>query len=686
MLHFFPAFFLAIASRAAHSAPCAFAPSPQRAPPDAFSGAFYVSLLGNNSWSGTLPTPAPGGGDGPFLTPDAAAAAVQSLPRPLTSDVYVYLRAGTFYLNDTLALGPGSGGDGPAARVRWASYPPDGARSAVLSGGARLTGWVRSAVPGVWVASLPAAAPARSRGLFVNGERRWPARVPTAAGPARSDFASEDSTLHYVASLSGCGAGACWGSTCNATGDKYGFVFNASDHRSPRQGWADVAGMDVLAFGSWTAAWSSVSAIFDANATLLVKEPLNTATPGRWGIGTACPSGSRFILFNVRHALAAGSGEFYVDDAARTIAYAPTAAEGGDPSALNAVVPVLDTVFSVTGDDCGGPITFLDIANLTLAHATDGGFATRAAAYQATTAALELTSARDVVVAGVEVRATDGSGVMLLDNLVRVTLSRVTITGVGGDGVGTFSKTGESDGSPMNTTIADCVVDGVGHLFYNQPGAIRVKGDPAGTVVVEHNWVRDSSYAGIMVSWQDGETRPAAPFPWRFIVRGNLVEAIGNGILSDFGGIYVSTSGEQCQASESCYIPTLVEANLVRDVRGYNYGGEGVRFFPPQCPKNAPNPHPPPSSPPHTPISCPQVYTECVCKQPPRARARSQTSAMSYPLRTCGLLILCTEFFSPQLPLSRRHRHHFSIAVRTSRACTLWAMRSATCRARAFTC
>lgn len=33
----------------------------------------------------------------------------------------------------------------------------------------------------------------------------------------------------------------------------------------------------------------------------------------------------------------------------------------------------------------------------------------------------------------------------------------------------------------------------------------------------------------------------------------------------------------------------------------------------------------------------------CVCKQPPRSRARSQTSA----------------FFSPQLPLPRHHRHHF---------------------------
>jgi hypothetical protein len=31
-------------------------------------------------------------------------------------------------------------------------------------------------------------------------------------------------------------------------------------------------GMDALVFGSWTAAWSSVAAVFDANATLLVKE------------------------------------------------------------------------------------------------------------------------------------------------------------------------------------------------------------------------------------------------------------------------------------------------------------------------------------------------------------------------------------------------------------------------------
>jgi hypothetical protein len=570
-------FFVARLSLASSShSPCAAAR--KRAAPAGFSGAFYVSPVGNDSWSGLQPAPSPDGADGPFLTPAAAAAAVAALPRPLASNVSVFLRAGTYYLNATLEIGPGGGGGG-GARVQWSSYAPDGARSAVLSGGAPVTGWApAAAAPGVWVAPLPAAAPARSRGLFVGGARRWPARVPAAASAARGDFASDASTLHWVSSLSGCGGGACWGAACNATEDRFGLVFNASDARSPRADWADVRGMDALVFGAWTASWSSVAAVYDANATLLVNEPLATATPGRWGVGAACPSGSRFILFNARGALRAGSGEFYVDDAARTVSYAPRADEGGDPRALAVVVPVLATVLRAAGDDCGGPVADLDILDLAIAHATDGGFAARAAAYQAATGALELASARDVRVSGVDVRAADGSGIMLLDDLVRVTLSRVNVTGAGGDGVGTFSNTGESAASPLNTTIADCVVDGAGYLFYNQPGAIRVKGDPAGTVLVEHNLVRDSSYAGIMVSWQDGTARPAAPFPWRFVVRGNLVEACGNGILSDFGGIYVSSSGEQCQATSTCYIPTLVEANLVRDVRGYNYGGEGVRW------------------------------------------------------------------------------------------------------------
>jgi len=53
---------------------------------------FYVSTIGDDSWSGLLPSPNPTNTDGPFLTPLAAQLAVLSVPRPLTGQVIVYIR------------------------------------------------------------------------------------------------------------------------------------------------------------------------------------------------------------------------------------------------------------------------------------------------------------------------------------------------------------------------------------------------------------------------------------------------------------------------------------------------------------------------------------------------------------------------------------------------------------------
>ena len=128
----------------------------------------------------------------------------------------------------------------------------------------------------------------------------------------------------------------------------------------------------------------------------------------------------------------------------------------------------------------------------------------------------------------------------------------------------------------MNTSILNNSVLGTGHVFMDQPAGIRVQGDPLGTVTVAHNHVAGSTYAGIMVGWQDGATAPTPGTPLQFLVHSNLVEDCGLSTLSDFGGIYISTSGEACQGTASCYLPTLVRNNLVRGVRGYNYGGEGV--------------------------------------------------------------------------------------------------------------
>ena len=571
---------LSLALVGALAAPCA--PPPPPPPPHtahrpaAFAGSFFVSPLGNDSWSGTLPSPSGDGLDGPFASPAAAAAAVVALPRPLAADVRVQLRAATYHLNATLALGPGSGGDSAAALVVWTTYAADAPAAAVLSGGARVSGWAPAAArPGAFAAPLPPAAPARSRGLFVGGARRWPARVPPAAGPARSDFASDASTLHYNSSLDGCGfaPAECW-PQCSAPShalNAFGFVYDAADPRSPSPSWADIPGIDVLTFGSWTAAWAPVAAVFSANATLLTAAPLSSARPGDFG-GRGCPSGARYILFNVAEALSTPGG-FYVDDTARVIYYSPLPGEDPTSASFEAVVPVLETVVRVQGDDCGGPVASLAFEGLGVAHASDGG--TRAGAYYAPSAAVELASARDVALIGVNVSACDGTGIGLGQALLRVSLSRVGVRDVGGNGVGV---SGSGDANPVNTTISDCTVDGAGGIFLSQPSGVFVQGDASGVVVVEHNLVRDTTYAGIMVGWIPGGPVVAGA-PWQFIVRGNVVESIGNSILSDFGGIYVSIGGQDsgtCEPGGTCFLPTLVEGNLVRNVRGYNYGGEGV--------------------------------------------------------------------------------------------------------------
>lgn len=554
-----------LAAAASKGAPCT-KPRVIHSLPKGFAGSFYVSLAGNDSFSGTLPTPSADGSDGPFLTPGAAAAAVQTLPRPFTSDVRVQLRGGVYPLATTLTLGPGSGGDGMDAKVRWSSYDADGPGSAVISGGVALTGWQQTATAGVWVAPLPSAAADRSRGLFVRGERRWPARVPAATGPARSDWASDASTLHYVDTLDGCGfhPSTCFGTCGNASHaiNDWGVVYNSSDSRGPSPAWVDIPGIDMLSFAAWTAAWAPLAAIVAHNTTILTAAPLSSARPGAFG-GLGCPSGARYILWNVYEALAPGS--FYINDTSRTIMY--SLLPGEDPAALDAVVPVLPTVVRVQGDDCGGPVAWLSIEGLNISYAAEMSRVTS----HSSTGAVTLSSATDVALTHLDISACDGSGVLLLDVLTRLVVDHCSVRDVGGDGFGIdFGRSYQS----TNTTIRDSVIDGVGFIFLNQPGGIRIMGDPSGVAVIEHNLVRDSPYAGIMVGWQDGATRPPEPVAWQFIVRANVVEAIGNEVLSDFGGIYISTSGEQCEGTESCYLPTLVEGNLVRDVRGYNYGGE----------------------------------------------------------------------------------------------------------------
>jgi hypothetical protein len=229
-------------------------------------------------------------------------------------------------------------------------------------------------------------------------------------------------------------------------------------------------------------------------------------------------------------------------------------------------------VVTVQGDDCGGPISYLAFEGLNVSHSTEA--VPRPGSYQAPRGAVELASAAHVALHNVSVAHAGGAGVMLLGALVGVSLDAVDVRDCGGDGVGDSGATGDNVG----TSITNCIVESTGHIFLAQPGGIRVTGSQQGTVTVAHNLVRDTSYSGIALGWSAGAARPP-PGPvasYQFVVDANVVTEIGQATLNDFGAIYLSTNGYTCEATETCFMPSLVAGNLVTDVAGYAFAGSGV--------------------------------------------------------------------------------------------------------------
>ena len=183
---------------------------------------FFVAPDGDDANTGTF--------SDPFRTPGRAQQAVRALPRPLAGPVTVFLRPGSYALNETLVLSVSDGGDGPAAQVVWKKFGSETDTVVLSGGGAVLTGWASTAADSkIWRAPLPDNLPiSRTRQLFVDGRRRGLARFPAVSGPARADEFSDASTWHYASSLSGCnfhGPNDCYRAPQCPDSDAMGFIY-----------------------------------------------------------------------------------------------------------------------------------------------------------------------------------------------------------------------------------------------------------------------------------------------------------------------------------------------------------------------------------------------------------------------------------------------------------------------------
>jgi len=440
-----------------------------------------------------------------------------------------------------------------------------GEAGSVISGGVPLNFSLAGA--GLWAAPLPPAllqGAAALATLYVNGGRRLRAREPNALGTPPWSFASlfgDAATFAMAGPLQPCSKPAF--GTCPVE-DAQGFFSATSGARAPNASW-DVTGAVVGVAEAWTLEYARLGAYCSATGRVSLAAPI--ATPvGSFGTEPGTPSGGRWFLEDFRDALDA-PGEYYVDAPGGRVLYRPLPGEArAGPGAAVAEMPALTSLWRVAGR-AGAPaenVTLRDVA-VRLWGDAPGARERYPGAYAA---ALHVGPfVAGLVVANVSLSAGATNALCFSGGHVTGTLlDRLTVGDIGGRAV-------EGCAADLSFAVAGTVLSNstVWHTGYNymSGGATAVVGTDA---AVLHSEFFDFPLFGVAVEQAGGGSWASSP---RVEIAYNSIHDFGGEqVLSDFGGVYLSTDSDAKPGTN--WLAAEVHHNLIARAASYNYGANGL--------------------------------------------------------------------------------------------------------------
>ncbi|HWB02046.1 MAG TPA: right-handed parallel beta-helix repeat-containing protein [Verrucomicrobiales bacterium] len=442
------------------------------------------------------------------VTPEQSLTDAVKQAQTAAKPVKIELAAGRYELSAPLVLTGAHSG---------LTFSAAGDARPVIAGSVRVKNWKLADVArGLWQAGVPDAKDGKwqPRQMFVDGKRAQRARTPN------------EGFLHARGGLP----------------QTKPFAFPA-EPGSLKPEWAARGDVELVFYQKWIDARLVIKSIDPAANTALLN-----AHARDWMSEGNC----RYFIENAPDALDA-TGEWHLDRKSGVISY--LAPKGWEAEKSLVTLPRTGTLLTLQNGN-GVTIRGVTFAETDYPLPDDGRIDPQAAStVRGTVRAINST---DCIF---EDCTIDNAGGYALDlgegcRRWRVAGNSLRNSGAGGIRIGESGKTNPAG----EISFIDNIIAHYGRIH---PAGVGVLIMQSGKNRIAHNLIHDGFYTGISVGWTWGYTEG----PCREnIIEFNHVHTIGQGLLSDMGGIY--TLGPQPG--------TVIRSNYFHDIVSHDYGGWGL--------------------------------------------------------------------------------------------------------------